>query len=147
MLAPEEIDDYLAPMTEHQNASIRAVRRLITELNPDLIEEIDTGKWFGGKLVYYTSDRIHVFALGPLLDGFSTFHMMAYYGSPALQERHGADLKKLLTGKSCIKFRDFSQIPEPAIRDIISATPIYAETARAFLAKRKPAAKSKKQVV
>lgn len=146
MLETEKIDDYLAPMTGTQATSIRAIRQLIVELNPELIEEIDTGKWFGGKLVYYTPDRIQVFALGPLSDGFSTFHMMAYYGSPALQERHGADLKKLLTGKSCIKFKEFSQIPDAAIRDIIAATPVYAETARAFFAKRKPAAKPKKQV-
>jgi hypothetical protein len=136
MLSSEEIDDYLVPLTAEQASAIRGVRSLIVGLNPDLTEEIDTGKWFGGKLTYYTSDRIQVFALGPLSDGFSTFHMMAYYGSPELQAKHAASLKKLLTGKSCIKFKQFSQVPEPALRDIITATPNYAISARDFFAKR-----------
>ena len=137
MLSVQEIDAYLAGKTEDQKASIRKVRELIVELNTYLVEEIDTGKWFGGMLTYYTEDRINVFALGPLTGGFTTFHMMAFYGSPALQAQHGVALKKLLSGKSCIKFKDFSEVPEPALRGVIEATPKYAELAREMFAKRK----------
>ena len=137
MLTRLEIDNYLESMTAEQAASIRSVRSLIVELNPYLVEEIDTGKWFGGMLTYYTEDRINVFALGPLTGGFTTFHMMAFYGSKVLQERHVEALKKLLSGKSCIKFRNFSDVPEDALRDIIGATPKYAEVAREMFAKRK----------
>ena len=137
MLAITEIDAYLDALTGDQSESIRAVRAQIVESNPDLFEEIDSGKWFGGMLTYHTQDRILVFALGPLSGGFSTLHMMAYYGSSALQERHGAELKKLLSGKSCVKFKHHTQLPQAAILDILAATPKYAEAAREMFAKRK----------
>ena len=137
MLSDEQLEGYLEPMTEEQRAGIRAVRGWVADANLDLIEEIDTGKWFGGLLTYHSDDRIFVFALGPLKDGFTTFHMMAFYGSKVLQERHVEALKKLLSGKSCIKFRNFSDVPEDALRDIIGATPKYAEVAREMFAKRK----------
>lgn len=137
MLSDEQLEGYLEPMTEEQRAGIRAVRGWVADANLDLIEEIDTGKWFGGLLTYHSDDRIFVFALGPLKDGFTTFHMMAFYGSKALQERHGPALMKLLSGKSCIKFKHVSQVPEEALRDIIAATPKYLEVAREMFAKRK----------
>jgi hypothetical protein len=137
MLSNEEFDAYLAPLPVDQAACIRAVRSLIEELNPFLTEEIDTGKWFGGLLTYHTEDRIIVFALGPLSGGFTTFHMMAFYGSSALRERQGEALKKLLSGKSCIKFKTPPQIPENALRDIIGATPKYLEVAREMTEKRR----------
>ena len=137
MLTQEEFDAYLAPMTPEQNACIRSVRSLILEATSNLIEEIDAGKWFGGLLTYYTEDRIHAYALGPLKGGYTTLHMMPYYGSTVLQERHGVAFKKILSGKSCIKFKDVSQIPVEAIRDIVASTPKYAEVAREMFAKRK----------
>ena len=137
MLSKEQIDAYLEPMTAEQSASIRSIRDMIAELNLHLHEEIDKGKWFGGQLTYYTEDRIHAYALGPLTGGFTTFHMMPFYGSKTLQERHGPALKKLLSGKSCIKFKTYSQIPEDALRDILAATPKYAELAREMFAARK----------
>jgi hypothetical protein len=137
MLTNEEIEAYLLPLTEDQKQSIQAIRSLIIELNPELTEEVDTGKWFGGLLTYHAPERFFVFALGPLSAGFTTFHMMAYYGSSGLQERHSADLKKFLSGKSCIKFKQASELPEAALRDIIAATPKFVEVAREIYAKRK----------
>jgi len=137
MLSTEEIDTYLEPMTADQAANIRAIRGLIGEIAPDLVEEIDAGKWFGGLLTYHTPDRVFVLALGPLTAGVTTFHMMAFYMSPVLQERHGAALKKFQGGKSCIKFKRFADVPEDAIRDIVASTPKYAEIAREMFAKRK----------
>ena len=137
MLSDAEIDAYLEPMDAEQSAAIRAMRSLIVELNPDLVEEIDTGKWFRGLLTYHTGDKIFVFALGPLTGGYTTFHSMAYYGSTALQERHGAALKKFLSGKSCMKFKNFADLPEAAIRDIAGSTSSYMQVAREIFAKRK----------
>ena len=137
MLTNEDIDAYLSPLTEEQSASIRAIRALIIERTPYLVEEIDSGKWFGGLLTYHTEDRVFVFALGPLSAGNTTFHMMAFYASTTLQEKYGAELKKLLSGKSCIKFKQASQLPEEAIRGIIDATPKYIDVAQEMFAKRK----------
>lgn len=58
--------------------------------------------------------------LGPRKDGSTSFHMMPYYCSTALRERHEAGLKKFLTGKSCIKFKRFVDLPDGAIEDIVS---------------------------
>lgn len=137
MLTDEQIDIYLAPLTPEQATNIRAVRAMILEQNLAWEEEIDEGKWFGGLLVYYVDQRIYAFALGPRSGGFTTLHMMAYYGSAVLNERHGAALKKFASGKSCIKFKDFSQVPQDAIRDIIAYTPTYADIAREMFAARK----------
>lgn len=137
MLSQEEFEAYVVPMTVEQAECIRSLRSLVCNAVPNLVEEIDQGKWFGGLLTYYTEDRIHAFALGPLKGGFTTFHMMPYYGSSVLQERHGVVLKKFLSGKSCIKIKDVAQIPIDAIRDIVASTPKYAEVAREMFANRK----------
>jgi hypothetical protein len=137
LLSDQELNAYLEPMSEEQSASIRAVRKLLIELAPDLTEEIDAGKWFGGLLTYHTDDRIFMFALGPLSAGYTTFHMMPFYGSKTLQESYGPALKKLLSGKSCIKFKQYSDVPEDALCGIIGSTPNFAEIARVMFAKRK----------
>jgi len=137
MLSAEEIDTYLAPMTEEQVASIRAIRSLILGRVPDLVEEIDTGKWFGGLLTYHSSDKVFVFALGPLSAGKTTLHSMAYYCSKDLQERFGASLKKITSGKSCFKFKTHTDFPEDALLGLIDSTPKFLVVARETFAKRK----------
>ena len=123
MLSDEALADYLATCTQEQSGSITEVRSLILDHCPDLVEVVDEGKWFGGLLTYSTNERMFLYALGPRSGGFTTFHMMPYYGSPALKERHEGVLKGFLTGKSCIKFKRFSDVPEASIRDILSSTP------------------------
>ena len=129
MLTEEQIAAYLEPLTAEQAEAIRAVRKLIAEYDPSLVEAIDEGKWFGGLLTYTIPDGMFVYALGPRAAGRTTFHMMPYYASAVLQERHGAALKPFLTGKSCIQFARYSQIPENAIRDIMSSAKAVLETA------------------
>ncbi len=123
MLTDVEFEAYLQPLDTNQVECIRAIRGIIVEISPDLVEEVDTGKWFGGLLTYHTEDKLFGFALGPLSNGFTTFHMMPYYGSKVLQERHGVALKKLLSGKSCIKLKTPDQIPKEALRDIVGCMP------------------------
>ena len=137
MLSNEDFEDYLTKLDASQADCVRTLRTIIRQSETALTEEIDAGKWFGGLLTYYTEDRIHAFALGPRKGGFTTFHMMPYYGSNALQERHGLALKSFLSGKSCVKFKVASQIPIDAIQDIVGSTPKYAELARAMVANRK----------
>ncbi len=40
---------------------------------------------------------------------------MPYYASAELQLRHGADLKRFLTGTSCLEFRGVDDLPLHAI--------------------------------
>lgn len=142
MLPPNELDAYLETLTEEQAANVRALRGMILEKMPEIVEAVDTGKWFGGLLTYYTADAVFTFALGPLSGGFTTFHMMPYYSTPALQERNGEALKKLMTGKSCMKFKSISQVPEASLRDILDSTPAYVELARLMIANRRDGKKS-----
>src|SRR5579863_6637243 len=111
MLTAETFQEYLNPLTPSQREAVTQMRKLIFEICPDLVEEIDQGKWFGGLLVYKTPDDIFAYALGPRGAGSTTFHMMLYYSSSELQKRHGAALKKFLTGKSCIRFQNFADLP------------------------------------
>jgi hypothetical protein len=121
MLTEEQIAAYLEPLTAEQSEAIRAIRLRIAEHNPSLVEAIDEGKWFRGLLTYTMPDGTFVYALGPRAGGQTTFHMMPYYASAELQARHAAALKPLLTGKSCIQFARYSQVPEDALCDIIGS--------------------------
>ncbi len=137
MLSSHDIDRYLKALTPEQADSVRSVRKLIFEYSPSLVEQVDEGKWFNGLLTYSTRDGLFVYALGPRSGGFTTFHMMPYYGSMPLQERNGAALKPFLTGKSCIKFKRFEDLPEPAIRDILGTTKKFQAVAKEMMEKRK----------
>lgn len=129
MLSNDEFEDYLRPLGTDQVASIRAVRALILEISPHLTEAIDSGKWFSGLLTYTAPGGVFAYALGPRSGGFTTLHMMPYYASPTLQQRHGGALKKLLSGKSCIRFKHFSDIPEGVLSDIFISGPAALEEA------------------
>lgn len=137
MLSDQEFSKYVSSCNKDQTDNILAVRELILEHCPDLVEAVDDGKWFGGLLTYNTPTGMFVYALGPRTGGFTTFHMMPYYGSTGLQERHGPLLKKFLTGKSCIKFKQFAELPEASIRDILGSTSRFIEVATAMMAQRK----------
>lgn len=57
-----DIDGYVSPLTEDQRTSILAVRALVLQHNPDLVEVVDEGKWFGGMLTYTTPEGLFCFA-------------------------------------------------------------------------------------
>jgi hypothetical protein len=137
VLAESVICEYLAPLVVDQAAAILWVRGLLRETSPGLVEAIDDGKWFGGLLTYTTTGGAFVYALGPRAGGTTTFHMHPYYGSKALQERHGLALKKFLTGKSCIRFKRYEDLPEDALRDIILNGPKVLAAMQETFANRK----------
>jgi hypothetical protein len=72
-------------------------------------------------IVYSTIEGHFVYALGPRSRGKITFHMMPYYSSPALQKKYGPSLKKFLSGKSCILFKQVDDLPLTAIKEIIGS--------------------------
>ncbi len=120
MLPKETIKSYLKLLSAEQSGSIMAIRALLSTNAPTLVEQVDEGKWFKGLLTYTLPSGQFAFALGPRASGFTTFHMMPYYGSKELQERHGPTLKKFLSGKSCIKFKNYTDLPEECLVDIIT---------------------------
>ncbi|MDR3690234.1 MAG: DUF1801 domain-containing protein [Fimbriimonas sp.] len=137
MLTDEGYRQYQSQCTEEQAANIDAIRNLIMQVCPDVVEVVDEGKWFGGLLTYTMPGGMFMFALGPRSGGFTTFHMMAFYGSAKLRERNEAPLKKFLTGKSCIKFKNYADLPEASIHDIIDASPEFVRIATEMRANRK----------
>jgi hypothetical protein len=120
LLAPNEIEAYLAPLHADQQASIRELRELIHRIEPALVESVCDGKWWTGYLLYSAPICGAVYALGPLKGDRTTLHLLPYYASAAFQARHGAALKKFLTGKSCIAFRHAADLPIDALTDIMT---------------------------
>ena len=112
------------------------LREWIQATNPGLVEDIDTGKWFGGLLTYTTSTGVFLYAMGPRKGDQTTLHMMPYYSSPELQSRVGPDLKKFLTGKSCIQFKQVEDLPKQAILEIFGATDKFMEVWNQMIAKK-----------
>ena len=137
-LSGDHIESYVQQFSPDQAESIRTLREIILKNAPGLIEEIDDGKWFGGLLTYTTPSGQFVFALGPRSNGYTTFHMMPFYGSKSLQEKHTQSLKKFLSGKSCIKFLHATDLPQEALVDIIAnGTKQMAEIMAAFKTNKK----------
>ncbi len=105
-----DFDLWLQGLSEDQVESLRNLRFLILEHTHGLQESVNKGKWLTN-YVFYASQSGMVYAIGPKGKTKTTLHMMPYYGSAELQERHRTALSPFLTGKSCITFRKFSDLP------------------------------------
>lgn len=131
-MTDDEFEAWLAGRTEDQCAAMGWVRSLVTGHAPDLDESVTTGRWLAG-FVFYSAVEQMVFAIGPKDKTKTTFHMMPFFGSPVLQERHGSALAPFVTGRSCIAFRRAGEVPAEAPIDIIEqGTPVM----RAMLERR-----------
>ena len=114
-----EFEEYLAPCGDDQVAGLRFLRDLVQTHGGGLDESVNTGRWLEGFVFYSTAGQM-VYAMGPKGKSKTTFHMMPFYGSTALQERHGPALAPFLTGKSCIAFRNVTELPTDALVDIVA---------------------------
>lgn len=119
MLTNDEFNAYLSPLNEDQRECVTALRALVREKCPDLVEAIDEGKWFKGLITYTSPSGVFLYGLGPRKGGATTFHMMPFYGSAELKARHGEAFKKVLSGKSCIQFKRLDEVPMDAIADVL----------------------------
>ena len=81
---------------------------------------INNGKWLTGFIVYADASGDMVYAVGPRGDKKTSFHMMPYYSSKNLQEQHGPALKRFFTGKSCIEFTNYADLPGEALVAIVT---------------------------
>lgn len=123
-MTDDEFDSFLLACSDDQVAALRELRSLIRRNCDGLDETLNSGKWLKGFVFYSTSGQM-IYAMGPKGKGLTSLHLMPYYGSPTLQERHGAALSQFLTGKSCIAFRRYSDLPVDALTDIIGkGTPV-----------------------
>ena len=103
-MTDEEFEGYLQGFSDDQVDALRQLRLLITKIATDCGESINRGRWLNG-FIFSAAGQM-VYAMGPRGNGQNdAAHMMPFYGSPVLQERHREALSDLLTGKSCIAFR------------------------------------------
>lgn len=126
-LSPVEIDIFLTSASPDQQAIVRTLREIITRRAGELAERVNTGKWLKGYLFYEGPGEQMVFAIGLTAARTVTLHLMPYYGSRELQDRHGAALGRFQVGKSCLRFADPAELPADAIGAVAGATPRYLE--------------------
>lgn len=119
-MTDNDFDLWLDTFSNDQIDNMRSLRSLIIEHTNELDESVNEGKWLTG-YVFYSKESSMVYAIGPKGKLNTTLHMMPFYGSALLQERHGKALAPFLTGKSCIAFRKFSDLPINNLIDILTS--------------------------
>jgi len=137
-MTDDEFETFLTDLSDDQVESLRRLRALIHDHTDGLDEAVNAGRWLKG-FVFYSFSGQMIYAAGPKGTKKTSFHMMPFYGSPALRERHGEALSPFVTGKSCIAFRRISELPLEALTDIVErGTPVmkdmiegHAEASRA----------------
>ena len=126
-MTEDEFQEFVAPCGDDQRAGQTGLRDLVLRHSTGLDEAVNTGRWLTGFVFYSTSGQM-VYAFGPKGRTKISFHMMPYYGSAVLQQRHGRTLDPFLTGKSCIAFRRLDDVPVDALIDIVErGTPIMQQ--------------------
>lgn len=112
-------------------AEIDKTRRFICERAPNLTEQDGVSKWTEGHRVFFDPDGSsdqYTFMVGALKNGNVTWHMMPIYAITELKERWATTLKPFLSGKSCIQFKTFDELPTNALDDIVrNGTPAYQQ--------------------
>ncbi len=137
-MTDDEFAAWLDGRSDDQVTAMRWLRRIVVDHSGGLDEYVNTGRWLEGFVFYGMHDQM-VFAIGPKGKTKTTFHMMPYYGSPVLRERHGPVLAPFVTGKSCIAFGRVGDVPREALTDIVGRrTPVM----RAMLEQRAGSAPS-----
>lgn len=127
--------------SESTLAEIDKVRAFIHKHAPQLTEQPGSTKWTDGHCVFVdnseTADQ-YIFMVGALKNGKVTWHMMPLYGLPEIQKRWADDIKPFVSGKSCIQFSKFDELPEPALMDIVkNGTPQFSDVLKAMAEKKR----------
>lgn len=119
----------LSNADEHQQAQIDKIVDLVTKLAPDLELIPGNSKWSEGNLVFRypgSDDGVYAFMLGALKNGKTTFHMMPYYGLPDMRAKYDEVFKPFISGKSCINFKNYDDLPLNALEDVVeNGTPAF----------------------
>jgi len=119
--------------------------KFIRQHSKNLTEKPGDSKWTDGHCVFcFANDEpgMYAYMVGALKSGKVTLHMMPMYGVAEMKEKWSEDLKPFVSGKSCINFKSFEDLPIAALLDIVQrGTGMFKEEMTAYYAKRK---KSKK---
>jgi hypothetical protein len=118
LVADQELDTHMSDWTSEQADAVRRFRNLVRELDPGLDERLAADGMFAGMLTF-NREGMFIYAAGRRAGGRSSLHLMTYYGSAELQRRHGAAMKKVMAGKSCLAFHRWDELPIQAIEDCV----------------------------
>jgi hypothetical protein len=119
-LTNQELKAYLEPLTGEQKKAVTTLRELIRKREPHLKERIAEQGMHTGMILYTSDDGTFVYGVGPKAGGETNLHLMPYYGSVPLQKKHGMALKGVLSGKSCLSFKDLDDLPMDSVDDIVN---------------------------
>jgi hypothetical protein len=113
----------------------------IRQHSNELIEIEGDSKWTAGNVLFRDKDEavgMYTYMVGALSNGKVTLHIMPLYAVDELNSKYSSDFKPFSSGKSCIKFSKFSDLPIDALRDVIqTGAPLFRDVMKAFNAKRK----------
>ena len=120
---------------------ISLVLNFIRKHAPELIEKEGDSKWTSGHRVFAFKDDepgMYTFMVGALKSGKVTWHIMPMYGVAEMKNRWSQVLSPFVSGKSCIQFKSFNELPLEALEDIVSnGTVLFQKEMAAYYAKKK----------
>lgn len=120
---------------------IEKVLRFIREHSQGLVEKPGDSKWTEGNCLFsYQEDEpgFYTFMVGALKSGNITWHMMPMYGVSEMKEKWAEVLSPHTSGKSCIQFNRFDDLPREALLDIVrNGTPMFQQVMLAHRARKK----------
>ncbi|MGC9359697.1 MAG: iron chaperone [Anaerolineae bacterium] len=99
---------YLANLPEERRQALSELCSLIRRLRPDLREVLRD------RMPTYMDQR------GPVLGVASRKHDMCLYLDPSLLRSYRRELAGIHLGHNCIRFRSLAELPEEALRAIVS---------------------------
>ena len=109
-MGDEEFESWLNQYTSDQVTSLRKLRELVIANTEGLVETVNQEEWLNN-YIFYSVGSTMVYAIGVKKNSKISLHMMPLYGSKSLQDRHQSALAPFMSGKSCIDFQEFSQLP------------------------------------
>lgn len=133
---------------EYRNApnedTLREIEKTVSFIrkhSKNLVEKPGDSKWTEGHLVFAFQDDapgMYAHMVGALKNGKVTWHMMPMYGVSEMKEKWSDVLAPFVSGKSCINFKQFEDLPAEALLDIVQqGTPLFKQEMDAYYAKRK----------
>lgn len=113
----------------------------IRKHDKSLLEKPGDSKWTNGHTVFcFENDEpgMYTHMIGALKSGKVTWHMMPMYGVTEMKDRWSNEMSPFVSGKSCINFKTFDELPIEAIENIVSeGGPLFKLAMDAYYAKRK----------
>jgi len=103
-------------------SEIEACVRFIRKHAKDLIEMEGDSKWTKGNLIFretFDKEGMYTFMVGALASGKVTLHIMPLYAINEFKEKYKDSFAPFSSGKSCIQFKHFKDLPKKELEDII----------------------------